>query len=122
VAKKPHRAVEQIRLWQVEFPTERIDGFLTFMYARYWAALGKWEQVIAQAEQLQAVNPDSPYVDQLLVLAAESEVQRNRPDRAIATLRSLLTEYPGSPLVPEVKKMLAAIEAGQTDSTDKTKP
>ncbi len=120
--KKYHRAVEQIRLWQTAFPTERIDGFLTIMYARYWAALEKWGQVVAQAEQLQAVNPDSPYVDQALVLAAEADVKRNRPDRAIATLRSLLNDYPGSPLVPEIKKTLAEMEAGQTDSGEKKNP
>lgn len=114
-----HRAIGQIRLWQTEFPTERIDGFLTLMYAKYWANLEQWDQAIAQAEQLQAVNPDSPYVDQILVLAAECEVKRKRPDRAIATLRSLLNEYPGSPLVPEVKKTLASLEAGEADTKRK---
>ncbi|MDZ7617452.1 MAG: tetratricopeptide repeat protein, partial [Patescibacteria group bacterium] len=107
-----HRAVDQLRKWQTEFPTERIDGYLTLMYARYWAELEKWPQAIAQAEQLQAVNPDSPYVDQALLLAARCEMKRQRPDRAVATLRSLLTEHPGSPLVPEVKKMLATLDAG----------
>lgn len=111
-----HRAIGQIRVWHTEFPTERIDGYLTLMYARYWAGLGKWDRAIAQAEQLHTVNPDSPYVDQLLVLAAECEVKRNRPDRAVATLRGLLSEYPGSPLVPDVKKKLASLEAGGADA------
>ena len=117
--KEYHRAIEQIRKWQAEFPTERIDGYLTLMYARYWAETEKWGQAIAQAEQLQAVNPDSPYVDQALCLAAQCETKRQQPDRAIATLRNLLTEYPGSPLVPDARKMLATLEAGDAAPTTK---
>ncbi len=117
--KEHHRAIEQIRKWQAEFPTERIDGYLTLMYARYWAELEKWNQAIAQVEQLQAANSDSPYVDQALLLAAQCEMKRQQPDRAIATLQSLLTEYPGSPLVPDAKKMLAMLEAGEAAPTTK---
>ena len=57
-----------------------------------------------------AVNPDSPYIDQLLLLAAECEVKRDKLDRALATLESLLKDYPGSPLVPVVRKRLAELK------------
>ena len=62
------RAAEELDAWQREFPAEKIDGYLTLLTARYWAGRGKYAQAIAQAEQLQAVNPDSPYVDQVLLL------------------------------------------------------
>lgn len=104
------RAAEELQAWQRESPGERMEGYLTLLYARYWAGRGKFAQAIAQAEQLQAVNPDSPYVDQLLVLAAECEMRRDRKDRALATLHSLLKDYPGSPLVPVVKKNIRALE------------
>jgi len=65
---------------------------------------------VAQAEQLLAVNAVSPYMDQLLWLAAESEQQRGRVDRAVATLESLLDEYPGSPLVPQAKAKIEELE------------
>lgn len=103
------RASEEIRAWQREFPAEKIDGYLTLLYARYWAARGQHAAAIAQAEQLQALNPTSPYMDQVLWLAADCEVKRSRVDRALATLQSLLKDYPGSPLVPKVKKTIARL-------------
>ena len=83
---------------------------MTLLYARYWAARGKYAQAVAQAEQLQAVNPDSAYADQILFLAADCELRRGREDRAAATLHSILKDYPGSPLVPTVRKKLEELE------------
>ena len=105
------RAADQLRKWQSEFPTEKIDGYLTLMQSRHWAGRKQYAQAIAQAEQLLCVNPDSSYADQLLLLAAECEQKRGRKDRALATLHSLLKDYPGSPLVPEAKKRIALLEA-----------
>lgn len=105
------RAIQEIRAWEAEFPEEKIEGYLTLLYAQYWAGLEKHDQAIAMAEQLQAVNPDSAYLDQVLMLAAESELKRGRPDRAIATLESLLKDQPGSPLVPQIRKRIAEINA-----------
>ena len=104
------RAGKELQAWQSEYPTEKIEGYLPLLCARYWAGRGKYAQAIAQAEQLLAVNHDSPYVDQLLLLAADSEMRRGRRDRALATLHSLLKDYPGSPLVPLVKKDIAVLE------------
>jgi PKD repeat protein len=108
------RAAAELRVWQREFPAEKIEGYLTLLYARYFAGRGQYAQAVAQAEQLQAVSADSPYADQLLVLAADCEVKRGRVDRALATLHALLKDYPGSPLVPEVTKQIARLEARKT--------
>jgi TolA-binding protein len=104
------QAADEIQAWQREYPGEKINGYLTLLYARYWAARGKYAQAVAQAEQLQALNPDSAYADQILFLAAECEVRRDRQDRAVATLHSILKDYPGSPLVPTVQKILVELE------------
>lgn len=118
------RAVAQIRVWQQEFPVEKIDGQLTSMYARYWAARQKYPQAIALAEQLLAVNADSPYIDQVLLLAAVCEVRRDKVDRAIATLEDLAKKYPGSPYVskdpnkpggPDVPEAIKLLRAGQVE-------
>jgi tetratricopeptide (TPR) repeat protein len=113
-ARKHFRAIEELRAWQQQFPAEKLDGYWTLLFARYWANRGLYAQAIAQAEQLQAVNPDSPYIDQLLYLAADSEMRRGRKDRAIATLHSLLKDYPGSPLAAKVKKQIKMLEGGKT--------
>jgi len=113
------RASEEIHAWERDFPTEKIEGYLTLLYARYWATRGKYAQAIAQTERLQTVSPDSPYMDQLLMTAADCEMRRGRKDRALATLHSLLKDYPGSPLVPVVKKNIAALES-EGDSEKKS--
>lgn len=106
------RAIAEIRQWQDEFPADKIDGYITLLHARYWHGRDKYPQAIALLGQLSAVNPDSPYIDQLMVLASECHVEMNAADKAIATLQSLLKSYPGSPLVPEVKQRLKDLESG----------
>jgi tetratricopeptide (TPR) repeat protein len=106
------RAIAQIRTWQDEYPADKLDGYLTLLYARYWRGRKMYAQAIGQADQLQAVNQESPYIDQLLYLAADCELKRGRRDRCLATLHSLLKDHPGSPLVPKVKQAIAQLEGG----------
>jgi TolA-binding protein len=108
--KQFDRAAEELQAWQREYPTEKNEGYWTLLAARYWAGRGKYAQAIAQVEQLQAVNPDSPYVDQALLLAADSEMRRGRKDRALATLHALVKDYPGSPLAPLAKKNIDVLK------------
>jgi tetratricopeptide (TPR) repeat protein len=86
------------------------------MFARYWAGRQQHAQAIALAEAQLAVNAASPYVDQLLLLAAECEVKRGRLDQALAFLNQLLKDYPGSPLVPDVRKYIAKIKSGDVEA------
>jgi TolA-binding protein len=109
-AKQFDRAAEELEAWQRQFPAAKLDGYLTLLAARYWAGRGKYAQAIAQTEQLQAVSPDSPYVDQALLLAAECQMRLKRKDRALAALQSLVKDYPGSPLVPVAQKDIEKLE------------
>ena len=93
----------------------KTEGYLNLTFARYWAQRQMYPQAIALADQLLAVNADSPYIDQLLLLAADCEVKRGRADRALATLHALLKDYPGSPLVPAVRKNIAELEGGKEE-------
>ncbi len=116
------RAAAEIRAWQRNFPAEKVHGYLTLLYARYWSARGMYPQAVAQADQLLAVNPDSPYVDQLLALSAACDVQQGKIDRALATLHGLLKDYPGSPLVEGVKKSIARLEAYRAEKPGEPPP
>ncbi len=104
------RAMEEIGQWQASFPADKIDGYLTLLLARYWNGRGKYARAVALAEQLITVNPDSPYADQLLLLAAACEKKQKDPQRASAILHSIINDYPGSPLVPTAKKMLDELQ------------
>jgi len=100
------RAARELDQWQNEFPADKLNGTLALLQARYWSGREKYAQAAALAEGLVAVNPDSPYADQLLYLAARCESKQGRPSRAVALLNQLLKDYPGSPLAPEVKRRL----------------
>jgi len=106
------RAAAELRDWQHNAPAERIEGYLTLFYARYWAGRGLYPQAVAQVEQLECVNPESPYIDRALLLAAECEAKQGQRDKALAILHGLVKQHPGSPLVPEVKEIIGRMEGG----------
>ena len=68
----------------------------------------------ALAGDLVAVNPDSAYADRLVYLAAECEERQGHGDRARAGYQSLITDYPGSPLVSEAKRKIAILTTTPT--------
>ena len=101
------RAWSELRGWQEQYPIDKVEGYLTLLQARYWAARNKWPQAIALAADLVAINPDSPYADRLVYLSAECEEKSGHGDRRSAAYQSLITDYPGSPLVATAKKRIA---------------
>ena len=68
--KEYDRARDELRKWQEEFPVDKVEGYLTLLQARYCAARSRWPLAIALAGDLVAINPDSPYADRLVYLAA----------------------------------------------------
>lgn len=101
------RARSELRRWQDEYPIDKLEGYLSFLQSSYYAARGKFPQSIALAGDLLAVNPDSPYADRLVFLSGECEKKLGRTERARSCYQSLLTDYPGSPLVGLAKQNLA---------------
>ncbi|MCE5302158.1 MAG: PKD domain-containing protein [Planctomycetaceae bacterium] len=113
-------AAKQLDAWQQAFPTEKIDGYLTLLWARYWVARGRYAQAVAQAEQLLTVNPDSPYADQALIVAADSQMRLGCKDRALAALHTLEKNYPGSPLAPLARQNIEALEKQDEKTGDES--
>lgn len=103
------RALDALRHWQDEYPADKLEGDLPLLEARYWSARSKPARAIALAGDGLALNPDSSYADRLAALAADCEEDLGRHDRAAAGYRAFLHDYPGSPLVAQVKKKLARL-------------
>ncbi len=114
------RAWAELNQWQDEYPIDKIEGYLTFLQARYWAARAKFPQAIALASDLVAVNSDSPYADRLAFLAAECDEKLGRHERARAGYQALLTDYPGSPLVAQARQKLG--QTGRKPAATTKKP
>jgi PKD repeat protein len=107
------RAAEQLRAWEAEFPSDKMEGYLSYLLARYWLGRGQLGPANLILEQLLTVNRASPYADLVLFAVAEGESRRGQPERAIALLTQLVRDYPGSPVVPEAKALLAKLEEAQ---------
>lgn len=113
------RARNELRLWQDEFPLDKVDGYLSLLQSRCYFDKGKYAHAIVTANDLLAVNPESPYADQVLFLAGESEEKLQRPDRARTVYQALVTDYPGSPLVAAAKLKLGSPPAPEKKKLSK---
>lgn len=107
--KELDRAREELQKWQQDFPADKREGYLSLLQAHYWSAREKYPQAIAVASDLLVVHPHSPYADRLVFLTAECEEKSDRLSRAVAAYQSLITDYPGSPLVDLAKKQIARL-------------
>jgi hypothetical protein len=110
-SQEPVRARMEIERWQADFPGDKAEGYLSLLLMRYWLAAKKAEQAIATASDLLTLNHESAYADQILLLSADCEEQLGRRERAIATLQSLITDYPGSPLKDRAKDQIRQWQA-----------
>jgi TolA-binding protein len=110
--KELDRALAELRRWQEAFPGDKLEGYLPLLQARYWTARGKLPNAIAVASDLVTINPDSPYADQLVYLAADCEEKLGHTDRARAGYQALVTDYPGSVLVGAARQKLTQLAPG----------
>ena len=58
------------------------------------------------------VNPDSLYIDKMLLLVANCQQRLGHTDRALETLKKLVKNYRGSPLVDTAKERIVELETG----------
>ncbi len=101
----------QLDRWQREFPDSKLTGYLTLLQAQYALACKRTPVAIALAEDGVSVNPHSAYADQLVMLQATAAEQKGDAKRAAAALQSLISDYPGSPLVSKARRRLAELMA-----------
>jgi TolA-binding protein len=111
--KEFDRARDELRRWEEAFPQDRANGYLPLLWARYHAGRGKYAHAIVAANDLLAVNRDASTADAIVFLAAECQEKVGHGDRARAGYRSLLSDYPGSPLVPAARQKLAVLQEGR---------
>ncbi|MDR0337330.1 MAG: outer membrane protein assembly factor BamD [Planctomycetaceae bacterium] len=108
--KNYDRAIDALRVWQLEYPSASYEGFITLLMARYWLGREKYPQAAALADRQLSLNPDSSSIDELLLVAAEAQEKAGNKDAAKAYLGSLIKDYPGSPFVPDAKQQLKNLE------------
>ncbi|MCG3178364.1 MAG: hypothetical protein BIFFINMI_00691 [Phycisphaerae bacterium] len=102
-------AREYLEQWDREFPTQRLHGYSSLLWVRFYQAQGLHREAIREAQDLVAGNPRSNYAPELLMDAADGYVVLREPDKARMLLERVTTAYRESPLAAEAKKKLDAL-------------
>jgi len=81
-----------------------------FLRATAMREAGRAEEALAAFGELPLIHPESPLADRSLFQVAEIQEQDlNDPDGAMVTYTQILTHYPGSLLLPEVRLRIRAL-------------
>ncbi len=99
-------AYEALSQWADEFPESKLDGSWHLAAARVALARGQYRQVLRVVADSLAVAPDSSYADQLVWLEVQAALKLGDRRRATQAARTLVQDYPGSPLVPRARELL----------------
>jgi tetratricopeptide (TPR) repeat protein len=92
--------------WEWEYPLERLAGYSTLLRVKMAEGQELPDKAAALALETVRANPLSPYADQLLLRAADDYKQVGDTKLAVETAQRLVSEYPESPLVGQVKTRL----------------
>jgi len=110
-------AAESLHLWQWQDPLEKLRGQWSVMAVKLALATGDLTEAVKQAEILLAINAESQYAPELLLLLADARRREGRDDLAIRAVERLERDYPGSPLVKDAEDLLkgSASDEGGAD-------
>lgn len=101
---QPQAALDSLETLQQEVGTHPIADDITLLRTRLLRQLGRPNEALALLLEFPLRYPQSPLRDQSLYEAARlQEEDLHNPAAAIHTYMRLLTEFPGSPLIPEVR-------------------
>ena len=93
-----------------EFGFHPLADDARFLRATAIREAGRAEEALAAFGELPLIHPQSPLADRSLFQAAEIQEQDlNDPEGALTTYTQILTHYPGSMLLPEVRFRIRAL-------------
>lgn len=112
------RADATLADWTEQIPLSRLSGDAALLRVRCLLKRGFLRQAVLECGDFLNVAAEDPFADRLLLLAATAHHRLGEDDEATATLQQLLTDYPGSAFVPEVRRWLAdGIPASEEDDS-----
>ena len=93
-----------------EFGNHSLADDARFLRATAIRDAGRAEEALAAFGELPLIHPESPLADRSLFQAAEiQELDLNDREGALTTYTQILTHYPGSLLLPEVRLRIRAL-------------
>ncbi len=108
--RRVNEVVQRMDELLAEFGFHPLADDARFLRATAIREAGRAEEALAAFGELPLIHPDSPLADRSLFQAAEIQEQDlNDPDGAMVTYTQILTLYPGSLLLPEVRFRIRAL-------------
>ena len=108
--RRVNEVVQRMDELLAEFGFHPLADDARFLRATAIRDAGRAEEALAAFGELPLIHPNSPLADRSLFQVAEIQEQElNDPDGAVTTYTQLLTHYPGSLLLPEVRLRIRAL-------------
>jgi TolA-binding protein len=93
-----------------EMGTHPLADDARFLLAQALRESGRHEDAFSAFSELPLIHPDSPLADRSLFQAAAiQEMELNDREGALTTYTQILTNYPGSLLIPEIRLRIRAL-------------
>jgi len=99
-------AADSLHLWQWQDPLEKLRGQWSVLAVKLALATDDLKEAAKQAEILLAINPESQYAPELLLLLADARRREGKDDLAVQAVRRLKSDYPDSPFVKDAEELL----------------
>ncbi|MCX7046988.1 MAG: PKD domain-containing protein [Candidatus Sumerlaeota bacterium] len=92
-SKEYDAAQDMLVRWEEEFPTEKLYGLSSFLWAKYYLKTNQREEAVLTLETLHKVNPGSSLNRGVTDMLADLLMQDKKWDKALEALRSLKGHY-----------------------------
>ncbi|MDD4891561.1 MAG: PKD domain-containing protein, partial [Phycisphaerae bacterium] len=102
-------ARKHLEEWDWQFPTQKLHGYSTLLWVRFYQGQKMHKEAIQEANDLVGAAERSNYAPQLLLAAADSWVALRNAGNAKKLLEHVIAVYKDSPLVSDAKKKLAEL-------------
>lgn len=86
-------AREMLEQWEREYPTERLFGYSSLLWARYHVLNNNVKEAIGLLDIIHRANPDGPHARDIANFLATLLMRQNEYERAIAVLEPLKDRY-----------------------------
>src|SRR5690606_8375551 len=114
--RRPAEALETLDELLQQYGQHSLADDARFLRAASLQESGRTEEALAAYGELPLIHPDSPLADRSLFEAAQLQWRAlGDSEAALETYTRLLTEYPGSLLVPEARQQIRRLR-GDLDS------
>lgn len=113
--RQPNQVIQTLDAWLEQYAQHPLADDALFLRAQALHETGRTDEALAAFGELPLTHPRSPLADRSLFQAAEIlAFEREEPDEALTLYTKLLTTYPGSLLIPQVRLRIRTLRGDDT--------